>query len=167
MKSLTLPYFGQLEADKLLPLYKASMAFSGFEVSLELHFDTNSNEQEVFDRIYNFLNNIAQLDQLNKSYIYENYHDETAELGVRDYIQYHLLEIEQEKLAPILQLQHPTIPLYKQLLEKLHLVSISIHFENEYLSVVFEYALGSDISKELVVINTDEFGDLDYISWES
>ena len=55
----------------------------------------------------------------------------------------------------------------KLLLKKLHLVRVGLYPDSEEQFAIFDYSIGKDLTNYLVVINTDENGNLDYMTMES
>ena len=53
------------------------------------------------------------------------------------------------------------------LLKKLHLVRVGLYPDSKDQFAIFDYSIGKELTNYLVVINTDENGNLEYMTMES
>lgn len=166
MTEYTLPYFGQLTIENLEKYYDVDIMFNDNEIQIDLNFENNAVDLATMDKVKNFIENIEKFDNLNKTYILDDYNDEEGDT-VKFYLEELLEEVEKEELSTIINFDHTTIEPELQLLAKLKLVRVGLYLENENNSAIFDYSIGQDITNYLVVINTDENGQLDYMTLES
>jgi hypothetical protein len=118
------------------------------------------------ETVKHFIENIRIHDLGNKKIIEKDYNDNTADT-VKAYLEHHLEELGEDELEDLVEPGSKPATYEKQLLKKLHLVRVGIYPEGEDQFAIFDYSLGSDITDYLVVINTDENGNLVYITMES
>ncbi len=102
----------------------------------------------------------------NKTYILNDYNDEDGDT-VKFYLEHHLEEVGKDELSNLINFEDATIEPEKQLLKKLKLVRVGLYPESKDDFAVFDYSIGERITNYLVVINTDEKGQLDYMTMES
>lgn len=166
MTEYTLPHFGQLATENLEEYYDVDIEFNGNEIQIDLNFDNKAIDIATMDKVKNFIENIEKFDNLNKTYILDDYNDEEGDT-VKFYIEDHLEEIGKEELSTLINFDDKTIELEQQLLAKLKLVRVGLYPDSEDNFAIFDYSIGQDITNYLVVINTDENGQLDYMTMES
>ncbi|SDJ57363.1 DUF2004 domain-containing protein [Chryseobacterium jejuense] len=166
MAKYTLPYFGQLSTDNIEEYYDVTINFNGNEVQIDLNFENENTDAAKLDQIKNYLENIEPFNKLAKSYILEDYHNEEGDT-VKSYLEHHLEEVEQDELSTLINFDDSTTEPEQQLLTKLELVRIGLYPDNEDGFAILDYSIGKEITDYLVVINTDQNGQLDYMSMES
>lgn len=166
MAEYTLPYFGQLSTDNVEEYYDVNIDFNGNEIQVDLNFERESTDGTKLDQVKNYLENIEKFNRLAKSYILEDYHNEEGDT-VKFYLEHHLEEVEQEELSTLINFDDVTVEPEKQLLKKLELVRIGLYPDNEEGFAILDYSIGKEITNYLVVINTDQNGQLDYMAMES
>ncbi|WP_165828258.1 DUF2004 domain-containing protein [Chryseobacterium phosphatilyticum] len=166
MTKYTLPHFGQISIQNLEEYYDVNIDFKGNEIQLDLNFENTSIDATQLDKVKNFLENIEKFDTQNKTYIIEDYHDQDGDT-VKSYIELHLEEIEQDQLKKLVNFDDSTIRPEQQLLKKLELVRVGFYPDSEDNFAILDYSIGQDLTDYLVVINTDENGQLDYMAMES
>ncbi|AZA80753.1 hypothetical protein C1637_11985 [Chryseobacterium lactis] len=166
MTKYTLPHFGQVSTENLEEYYDVNIDFKGNEILLDLNFENSSIDTPKLDKVKNFLENIEKFDKLNKTYIVEDYHDQDGDT-VKYYIEHHLEEIDQDELSTLINFDDPDTKPEQQLLAKLELVRVGLYPDSEDHFAILDYSIGEEITDYLVTINTDENGQLDYMSMES
>ncbi|MES2573493.1 MAG: DUF2004 domain-containing protein [Bacteroidota bacterium] len=166
MAAYSLPHFGQLATENLDDYYNVDIKFNGNEIQIDLNFENKTIDIATLEKVKTFIENIEKFDKLNKSYIHNDYNDEEGNI-VKFYLEHHLEEVEKEELSTLINFDDTSIEPEKQLLNKLGLVRVGLYPENEDNFAIFDYSIGPDITNELVVINTDENGQLDYMTIES
>jgi len=166
MTAFTLPYFGSINPSSVEEYYEVDIKFEGNEVQIDLNFENKDIDPSKLDTLKTFLENIDQMDALNKGYINKDYKDKNGDT-VKFYLEHHLEEIDEETLSSLVDFNNKSIEPEKQLLSKLHLVRIGLHPDNEKAFAIFDYSIDPDFTDYLVVINTDKDGKLDFMSMES
>lgn len=166
MTEYTLPHFGKLATENLEEYYDVDIVFNGNEIQIDLNFENKAIDIATMDKVKNFIENIEKFDILNKNYILDDYNDEEGDT-VKFYLEDHLEEIGKDGLSTLINFDDTTIELEQQLLAKLKLVRVGLYPESEDNFAIFDYSIGQDITNYLVVINTDENGQLEYMTMES
>ncbi|REC44533.1 DUF2004 domain-containing protein [Chryseobacterium sp. 5_R23647] len=166
MKEYTLPHFGNLATENLEEYYTVNIEFDGAEIEIDLNFENKTFDTITMDKVKNFIENIEKYNKLNKTYILNDYNDEDGDT-VKSYLEHHLDEVEKEELSNLINFDDKTIEPELQLLKNLKLVRVGLYPDNEDNFAIFDYSIGVEITNYLVVINTDEHGQLDYMTMES
>lgn len=118
------------------------------------------------DKVKSYLENIDKFNELNKTYISDDYNDEEGDT-VKFYIEHHLEEVGKDELSALINFDDPTLGPEQQLLKKIELVRVGLYPDSEDNFAILDYSIGEDLTNYLVVINTDENGQLDYMTMES
>ncbi|MGG9963101.1 DUF2004 domain-containing protein [Ferruginibacter sp. SUN106] len=166
MATFTLPHFGPIDPAELDEYYDVTIPFNNGTIEVDLNFESKTIAVEKLATVKHFIENIRIYDINNKGYIAKDYNDEEGDT-VQFYLQHHLEELGTAELASLLPAGSKSADHEKLLLQKLHLVRVGIYPHNTDYFAVFDYTLGQDITDQLIVIITDENGNLDYMTIES
>ena len=166
MAKFTLPHFGQIATDNLEEFYDVDINFNGNKLQIDLNFENKNIEFSQLEKVKLFIENLEKFNKQNKSYILDDYNDEDGDT-VKFYLEHHLEELEKEELSKIINVEDDTTEQEKQLLAKLNIVRVGLYPDSEDTFAIFDYSIGEEITNYLVVINTNETGELDYMSMES
>lgn len=166
MANFKLPYFGILDNMSLEDYYVTDIDFNGLEVQIDLNFEHVTIGINRLEIIKHFIENLRIHDLNNKRYLQNDFDDRNAD-NARFYIEKHLEDIGTDELTELIGRGTKTIDQPGLLLKKLHLVRVGLYPDSETAFAVFDYTIGKELTDQLVVINTDENGNLDYISLES
>lgn len=166
MTEYTLPHFGNLSTENLEEYYVATIEFDEDEIEIDLNFENKTIDTITMDKVKNFIENIEKYNKFNHTYILNDHNDEDGDT-VRSYLEYHLEEVEKEELSGLINFDDKTTEPELQLLKNLKLLRIGLYPDNEDNFAIFDYSIGVEITDYVVVINTDENGQLDYMTIES
>jgi hypothetical protein len=166
MTEYTLPHFGKLSIENLEEYYNVDIEFNGDEIQIDLNFEDKAIDTSTMDKVKIFIENIDELDKLNKTYIYNDYNDEDGDT-VKFYLEHHLDEISEEEISILVNFEDILKEPEQQLLTKLKLVRVGLYPHDEYNFAIFDYTIGREFTDYLVVVKTDENGQLDYMTMES
>lgn len=166
MAEYALPYFGNLPTENLEEYYDVDIELNGNEIQVDLNFEHQTVDTLILDKVKNFIEKLEKFDKLNKTYILDDYNDEDGDT-VKFYLEHHLEEVDKEELTKLVNFDDTISEPEQQLLSKLKLVRVGLYPDNEDNFAIFDYSIGKDITNYLVVINTDENGQLDYMIMES
>jgi hypothetical protein len=167
MENRSLVYFGQIDVENLEEYYNVKIDFKGTKVALDLNFGNKSIDENLYEVVNVFLGNLVAFDNNNKAFINNDFKDggETSE-----YLSFYLEELDESELSTIIDAEDNT-PEEMQLLNKLRLIRVGLYPDSKYGATfaIFDYSI--DIYEEpfdyLLVVKTNEQGDLDHITWES
>ncbi|MEI9958972.1 MAG: DUF2004 domain-containing protein [Ferruginibacter sp.] len=166
MANFKLPFFGTIDSEVLEEYYDVETDFNGTSIQIDLNFGTKSIDIKKLESVKNFIENIRIHDINNKKIIATDYEDEDCDT-VKVYVEHHLEELGEDELADLIGSNSKSEDHEKLLLKKLHLVRVGIFPEGEDQFATFDYSIGQDITDQLVVIDTDENGNLVYITMEN
>jgi Protein of unknown function (DUF2004) len=169
MKNIELPHFGRINFTQLDEYYAAVTEFNGLTLRLDLNFENKCISEVEIINIKKFLENISAFDVQNKTQIDKDFNDEGE---ATDYINFYLDELDEEELRGIIDFENRDKPKEEQLLSKLRLIRVGLYpdrkFGADYYGV-FDYSIeiGGEPCNQLLVVKTDNKGELDHITWES
>lgn len=166
MANIKLPYFGNLDNGSLEEYYDAGIDFNGKEIQIDLNFEHHTIDIKRLEIVKHFIENLRIHDLNNKRYLQNDFDDKDAD-NVRFYVEKLLEETGTDELAELIGRGTKTIDQPRLLLKKLQLVRVGLYPDSETSFAVFDYTIGKELTDYLVVINTDENGNLDNISIEN
>ncbi|WP_413511690.1 DUF2004 domain-containing protein [Myroides odoratus] len=168
MAEYTLPYFGKLQTENLEEYYNVDIEFSGKEIQIDLNFENKTIDIVTFDKLKNFVENITIFDKQNQGYIKSDFDDEHGDT-VKEYVTFHIDELGDDFLGQI-DISSDNTNKEQAFLTKLHLTRVGLYPDGKYGTsyfAVFDYSVNKDLTDQLIVVKTDENGNLDHLSWES
>jgi len=166
MATIKLPHFGILDSESLEEYYDADVDFNNSEIQIDLNFDSTKIDIKRLETAKQFIENLRIHDINNKKYIQNDFENKNGET-VRFYIENHIEELAIDDLENLIGSNLKSSDQPVRLLNKLHLVRVGLYPDSEDQFAIFDYSIGKDLTNYLVVINTDENGNLDYMTMES
>ncbi|CAN5877434.1 hypothetical protein BH11BAC4_BH11BAC4_17840 [soil metagenome] len=166
MAFFSLPHFEKIDPEALAAYYDVNIHFNNTEIQIDLNFDNKSIAPARLETVKHFIENIRIHDLKNKEYIQQDYKDEDSDT-VKFYLEQHLEELGETELASLIDPGSKSTDHEKQLLKKLQLVRVGLYPDSEDQFAIFDYSIGQEITNYLVVLNTDENGNLEYMTMES
>lgn len=166
MKEYTLQHFGTLSTKNLEEYYVVNIEFEGDEIEIDLNFEKKTIDIITMDKVKSFIQNIEKYDKLNKTSILTDYNNEDGDM-VKSYLEHHLEKVQKDALSNLIIFDDNTTEPELQLLKNLKLVRVGIYPDNEDNFAIFDYSIGVEITNYVIVIYTDENGQLDYMTMES
>ena len=166
MANFKLPHFGPIDSAALDEYYDVDIDFNNKEIQIDLNFENKTIDIERLEIVKHFIENIRIHDLNNKKYIEVDFTDEDGDT-VREYLEHHIEELATDDLNQLIGFNTKTIDRPKLLLKKLHLIRVGLYPDSKEQFAIFDYSIGQELTNYLVVINTDENGNLDYITMES
>ena len=159
MSTYTLPHFGELDLDSLEEYYDTDIEFGGHEVQLDLNFENTSIDPARLEIVKQFIDNLTAYDANNRLAMEKDFEEGDT---VISYLEHH-----QEELATLVESEDTPDEPKKQMLSKLHLVRAGFYPDSEDQFAIFDYSIGKELTQYLVVLFTNEKGELDYMTMES
>ncbi|MES2515361.1 MAG: DUF2004 domain-containing protein [Bacteroidota bacterium] len=166
MTKIMLPHIGEIDSLSLKDYYSVDVDFNGNNVSIDVNFEQETIEPAKLTAVKRVLENIGSYDAKNRKYILDDYNDEEGD-NVKSYLQHHLEEFDEDTLSSLMDFDITEISHEEQLLKQLHLIRIGFYPDGDDHFITFDYSLNPDITNYLVVILTDENGELNYMTLES
>ncbi|WP_433815939.1 DUF2004 domain-containing protein [Flavobacterium johnsoniae] len=169
MKKFSFTHFGEIDINNLEEYYDISIELNSEEIKLDLNFSENTIDLDAATIINNFIANIHNYDLENKITIEKEYNNKEAS-SVKDYIKYHIEELDKNVLSKFIDFDNKSVEPEKQLLKKLKLIRVGLYpdvaDESENFAV-FDYTIDSEITDELIVVNSDKNNTFGNVTWES
>jgi hypothetical protein len=163
MSKYILPHFGEIETDSLEEYYDVDIDFEGRTIQLDLNFEEGTIDPKRLDLVKTFIGQISAYNTKNKTTIASDFAGGDT---VKEYIDHHLAELAKEDLATLIDADSKVSP-DQQLLSKLQLVRVGLYPGSEEQFATFDYSIGQEITNYLVVLFTDENGEVEYMTMES
>ena len=165
-----LPYFEQITINNLEDYYSTKFELNNRNIETDLNFENKKIGKNEIEKIEKFLKSIADFDKKNKVYIEKDFNEESGETS--DYINFYLDELDENELSRIIDIENINTSKNIQLLNKLKLIRVGLYPDGKYGAeyfATFDYSIDIDGEpcNQLLVVNTDENGNLDHITWES
>lgn len=166
MATVKIPHFGPIDPDALEEYYDVDIDFNDTQIQIDLNFDHKSIEPQRLQVVSHFIENLRIHDLNNKKYMEQDFNDKNGDT-VKEYLENHLEELGEDDLEGLIDFNSKSADHPKQLLKKLQLVRVGLYPDSEDQFAIFDYSIGRELTNYLVVINTDENGNLDYLTMES
>ena len=164
--TLEKPDFTEVNLKKIEEYYDWSLKYGNRAINLDLNFEIESTNELEINKIIDFVNSIPEFDCQNQHYI-------KADLGqdvsiTSEYLNFYLDELEENELAGIIDLNDDKNSRISLLMEKLNLIRVGIYPQASFFAT-FDYSIEIDGAPcdQLLVLNINQDGTLDYITWES
>lgn len=170
LENYDFPYFGEININNLEGYYSSNFEMNNNTIRTDLNFENKKIEKYEIAQIESFLKNVDNFEHTNKVFIEKNFNEESGE--ALEYINFYLDEFDDNELSKLIDLDNQNIPKNIQLLKKLKLIRIGLYpdgkFGTDYFAT-FDYSIDIDGEpcNQLLVVNTDEKGNLHNITWES
>lgn len=164
MSTYNLPPFGELDTQSLDSYYDVDIDFEGRTIQLDLNFEEDKIGTDRLDMVKSFLAGLSEFNKKNLAAIREDFGDGDT---VEEYIEHHLAELAAEDLAVLVDRNNKKASPQQQLLTKLQLVRVGLYPGSEEQFATFDYSIGQELTNYLVVIFTNEKGEMDYMTMES
>jgi hypothetical protein len=166
MANFKLPHFGVLNPAALEEYYDVDIDFNNKQIQVDLNFENKTIDVERLEMVKRFIENIRIHDLNNKKHIEADFADEDGDT-VREYLEHHIEELATDELNQLIGFNTKTVDQPKLLLKKLYLTRVGLYPDSKEQFAIFDYTIGRELTDYLVVINTDENGNLDYMTMKS
>jgi len=159
------PKFEKFDLNNLEDYYAATVLYGERELEIDINFEVQSTDQQEINKILEFISNILSYDSKNEIYIYNDLNKNPS--VTQDYLLFYTEELEDD-LQNIIEKSDEMATNISRLREKLNLIRVGIYPQADYFAT-FDYSIDLDGEpcEQLLVININADGSLDYITWES
>lgn len=166
MANVKLPHFGMLDASSVEEYYDAAVNYNNTEIQIDLNFESTSVDIQKLETVKHFIDNIRIHDLSNRKHIEKDFDDDGSDT-VKFYIENHLEVLAEDTIASLIGSHTRIAEQPRLLLKKLHLIRVGLYPNKADQFATFDYSISSEITDQLVVVFTDENGNLDYMTTES
>ena len=158
--------FAQIDIEKLEDYYDWTLNYGKRKLNLDLYFETESTNQAELNQIIEFVNKIPEFDNQNWNYIKSDFEQDVNMTS--DYLNFYLDELDESELNGIIDFKNRKKSRNSLLMDQLNLIRVGIYPQASYFAT-FDYSIDIDGEpcNQLLVLNINIDGTLDYITWES
>jgi hypothetical protein len=151
-----LEYFGEIDFNKTDEYYDVPTIINGSEISFDLNFIKGIVPKKFIQPAIDFISQIELLEKNATREIVTSFNEGKT---VKEYIEHHLEEFNDEDLKVLGIDKSEDIEKQKdQMLNKIHLKRIGIYPEEPVSYGVFDYTINDDLTPYLIVVRFDDKG---------
>lgn len=156
-------YFGEIDINPPEEEIECEVILDKKKIYLDLNFFEGVPEYDWLNEYENYANNLLQYKKVIDDYIVKDY-DSNGK--VKEYIDFHIEELDKSSLDKILRKTEPDATIEKRLLSVLKLERVGFYpGVNDY--AVWDYTIGKNVTDQLIVVVTDNNGNIKEITTES
>lgn len=156
-------YFGEVEINSPQETNEVKVTIDSHQIELDLNFYDGVPEYDWVAEYENYTKGLKQYKADVEAAIRSDYEDGG---DVKVYMDFHLEELDASIIDKVLASTDASKPKEERLLSTLKLVRIGF-YPGEENYAVWDYSIGREIADMLVVVNTDNTGKINYVTWES
>ncbi len=163
MKSIALPYIGEINLEKLDECYSTQATIPN-SVELNIFLWDKTIDLESLEKIKTVLENISKYDSLNKAYLLQEF---MTGINTKEYLEFHLSQIPVLGECFIEEKVNEAEPIF-HVFSKLYLYKIWFSvYANKEIEIVFDYSVGVDVTQYKLAIKRKLSGAFSSITMES
>ena len=156
-------YFGEVEINSPQETTEAKLLIPNLQIELDLNFYDGRPEYDWVAEYENYIKDLKQHKANVEAAIRSDYKDGG---DVKEYVDFHLEELDVSIIDKVLAGTDASKPKEERLLTVLKLVRIGFYPGDEDYAI-WDYTIGREIADMLVVVNTDNTGKINYVTWEN
>lgn len=156
-------YFGEVEINSPQETTEGKVTIDNHQIELDLNFYDGVPEHNWVAEYEDYIKDLEQHKADVEAAIRADYEDGG---DVKEYVDFHFEELDASVIDKALAGTDASKPKEERLLSALKLVRIGFYPGNENYAV-WDYTIGREIADMLVVVNTDNTGKINYVTWES
>ncbi len=160
------PDYTKIDIEKLEDYYNWTLNYGERKLNLDLNFETESTNKTELNQIIEFVKKIPELDIQNRNYIKSDFEQDVSMTS--DYLNFYIDELDKSELGQIIDLKNRKKSRNNLLIEQLNLIRVGVYPQASYYAT-FDYSIYIDGEpcNQLLVVNINQDGTLDHITWES
>lgn len=156
-------YFGEVEINSPQETNEEKVIIDNHQIELDLNFYDGVPEHDWLAEYENYIKDLKQ----HKADVEAAIRSDYEEGGdVKEYVDFHLEELDASIIDKVLVGTDVSKTKEERMLSALKLVRIGFYPGDENYAV-WDYTIGREIADMLVVVNTDNAGKINYVTWES
>lgn len=156
-------YFGEVEISSPLETTEGTVAIDNHQIELDLNFHDGVPKHDWVEEYENYIKDLQQHKTDVEAAIRADYEDGG---DVKEYADFHLEELDASVIEKVLAGTDASKSKEERLLSVLKLVRIGFYPGDENYAV-WDYTIGREVTDFLVVVNTDNTGKINYVTWEN
>src|ERR1700754_3411107 len=146
---IKLPFFNDLDSESLTDYYDVDIDIEQDKVQLDINFDETNIDPAKLDTLKKYLDEPQAIINIAKKEIFNDF--ENGE-DVKEFLTYHMEELDQSELDSLLNHADKTLSIEQQILSTLKLRRIGFYPDNDDVFAVFDFVLSGDISQYILVV---------------
>ncbi|RQO66105.1 hypothetical protein DBR43_28130 [Pedobacter sp. KBW06] len=161
---MKLQYFGDLDQNALNDYYSIDIEIDGHQIGIDLNFQDTSIAEDRLLKVNAVLEKLPAFIGKLRGFIQEDFKNGTE---VQEFLDFHLEEVAEEELAPLLSKADQSLKKDEQLLSVLSLRRIGFYPDEDDSFTVSDFETDPGISQYILVVNTTIDQELHYVTMES
>ncbi|HMG07129.1 MAG TPA: DUF2004 domain-containing protein [Mucilaginibacter sp.] len=161
---IKLPFFNELDSESLTDYYEVDIDIEQDKVQLDINFDETNIDPAKLDTLKKYLDEPQAIINIAKKEIFNDF--ENGE-DVKEFLTYHIEELDQSELDNLLNHADKTLSLEQQILSILKLRRIGFYPDDDDIFAVLDFVLSEDISQYILVVKMNDSKTVDHITMES
>ena len=163
MNKKNLINFGEIEIDSPQKTYDGEISIDNRLIELDLNFYNGIPNHDWANEYEEYILHILQHKKSVEAAFIADYEDGE---DTKEYVDFHLEELEDSEIDKVLAHTDASKSKEERLLSALQLVRVGFYPGKENYAV-WDYTIGRDVTDMLVVVNTDNKGNIQYVTWEN
>lgn len=163
MSKKNLTYFGEVEINSPEEYIEGKVLIDNRLVKLDLNFYDGVPKRNWVEEYEEYILHFLQHKKNVETAFMTDYEDGEE---TKEYVDFHLEELDSSEIDKILENTNASKSKEERLLSALQLVRVGFYPGGENYAV-WDYTIGRDITDQLVVVNTDNKGEIRYVTMES
>ncbi len=153
---IRLKYFGKIDLNMTEEYIDVLTNINGNEVSIDLNIIEEKISKKTIQPTINFLENLSEIEKIANKQVLSDFQNGSI---VKDYIEYHIREFNNEELKSLGIESTDSYENKKQkFLNIIHLKRIGIYPEELDSFAIFDYTINDDLTQYLIVLKFDSNG---------
>ena len=161
---INLPFFSELDSESLTDYYEVDIDIEQDKVQLDINFDETSIDPGKLLTLKKYLEEPQTIINIAKKEIFNDF--ENGE-DVKEFLTYHIEELDQSELDGLLKYADKALSLEQQILSTLKLRRIGFYPDDDDIFAVLDFVLSGDISQYILVVKMNDHKTVDHITMES
>lgn len=163
MSKTDLTYFGEIEINSPKDSNEGKVSIDSRLIELDLNFYNGVPKHDWVKEYEDYILNFLQHKNNVEAAFMSDYEDGEE---TKEYVDFHFEELDASEIDKVLEGTDTSKSKEERLLSALKLVRVGF-YPGEENYAVWDYTIGRDITDMLVVVNTDNKGTIQYVTWES
>jgi hypothetical protein len=161
---INVPFFNELNSDSLTDYYEVDIDLEQNKVQLDINFEETTIEPDKLLIVKSYLDNLLGIIDIAKT---EIYHDFNNGEDVKEFLTFHIEELDQDDLDVLLRDADKKLPILQQILSILKLRRIGFYPHDDDEFATLDFILNEDVSQYILVVKMTKNKTVDHITMES
>lgn len=152
-ETIELKYFGEIDLNNTEQYLDVATTINGKEISIDLNIIEEKISRETIQPTVTFLENLSKIEKIAHDKVLQDYENGDV---VRDYIEHHIEELNDEELKSLEVESTDSTEIKKEkFLNKIHIKRIGLYPEELDSIAIFDYTINDDLTQYLIVLKFD------------